>query len=32
MEDRKKLLLIGATTGYQTHSFTNAAERLGIDL
>src|SRR5260370_4757115 len=32
MKDRKKLLLIGATTGYQTHAFTDAAERLGIDL
>src|SRR5258706_6277496 len=32
MQDRKKLLLIGATTGYQTHVFTDAAERLGIDL
>src|ERR1700687_296148 len=32
MEDRKNLLLIGATTGYQTHVFTDAAERLGFDL
>jgi formate-dependent phosphoribosylglycinamide formyltransferase (GAR transformylase) len=32
MKDRKKLLLVGATTGYQTHAFTDAAERLGIDL
>jgi hypothetical protein len=32
MQDRKKLLLIGATTGYQTHAFTDAAERLGLDL
>ena len=28
MTDRKKLLLIGATTGYQTRLFTEAAERL----
>src|SRR5258708_2453931 len=28
----KKLLLIGATTGYQTHAFTDAAEKLGFDL
>jgi len=32
MEDRKKLLLIGATTGYQTHVLSDAAERLGFDL
>ena len=32
MNDRKKLLLIGATTGYQTRSFAEAAERLGFDL
>jgi hypothetical protein len=32
MDDRKKLLLIGATTGYQTHVFADAAERLGFDL
>src|SRR5258708_17809208 len=32
MQDRKKLLLIGATTGYQTHAFTDAAERLGFEL
>src|SRR5713101_7372580 len=32
MDDRKKLLLIGATTGYQTHVFADAAERLGVDL
>ncbi len=32
MDDRKKLLLIGATTGYQTHAFADAAERLGFDL
>jgi biotin carboxylase len=29
---RKKLLLIGATTGYQTRSFAEAAERAGFDL
>src|SRR5579863_5068013 len=28
----KKLLLIGATTGYQTRVFTAAAERLGYEL
>lgn len=28
----KKLLLIGATTGYQTRAFAEAAERLGFDL
>jgi len=32
MDHRKKLLLIGATTGYQTHAFAGAAERLGFDL
>jgi biotin carboxylase len=32
MNDPKKLLLIGATTGYQTRAFAEAAERLGIDL
>src|SRR5258708_5003887 len=32
MDYRKKLLLIGATTGYQTHVFAGAAERLGFDL
>jgi biotin carboxylase len=32
MDGRKKLLLIGATTGYQTHAFTDAAELLAIDL
>src|SRR5260370_1244671 len=32
MNDRKKLLLIGATTGYQTRVFAEAAERLGFDL
>src|SRR5229473_3554290 len=32
MQDRKKLLLIGATTGYQTHVFADAAERLGLEL
>jgi biotin carboxylase len=29
---KKRLLLIGATTGYQTRSFAEAAERLGFDL
>jgi len=28
----KRLLLIGATTGYQTRAFAGAAERLGYDL
>jgi hypothetical protein len=32
MQGRKRLLLIGATTGYQTHVFADAAERLNIDL
>lgn len=32
VSDRKKLLLIGATTGYQTRVFAEAAERLGIEL
>jgi biotin carboxylase len=32
MNDRKKLLLIGATTGYQTRVFSEAAERLGFEL
>src|ERR1700692_383690 len=32
MDDRKKLLLIGATTGYQTRVFAEAAERLGFEL
>jgi biotin carboxylase len=32
MAARKKLLLIGATTGYQTREFGAIAERLGIDL
>ena len=32
MGDRKKLLLIGATTGYQTRVFAEIAERLGFDL
>src|SRR5215472_5131840 len=30
--DRKTLLLIGATTGYQTRVFAEAAGRLGFDL
>jgi biotin carboxylase len=29
---KKRLLLIGATTGYQTRSFAEAAERIGFDL
>jgi biotin carboxylase len=32
MTDRKRLLLIGATTGYQTRVFADAAERLGFEL
>jgi len=28
----KRLLLIGATTGYQTRVFAEAASRLGIEL
>src|SRR5260370_9972288 len=32
MRDRKTLLLIGATTGYQTGVFDEAAERLGFEL
>src|ERR1700679_901975 len=32
MDHRKKLLLIGATTGYQTRVFADAAERLGYEL
>jgi biotin carboxylase len=32
MNDRKKLLLIGATTGYQTRVFAEAAARLGFHL
>src|SRR5271155_4201769 len=32
MNHRKRLLLIGATTGYQTRAFAVAAERLGFDL
>src|ERR1700676_2227825 len=32
MDDRKKLLLIGATTGYQTRVFAEAAGRLGFEL
>ena len=32
MGERKKLLLIGATTGYQTRVFAETAERLGFDL
>jgi formate-dependent phosphoribosylglycinamide formyltransferase (GAR transformylase) len=32
MNRPKKLLLIGATTGYQTRVFAEAAERLGFDL
>src|SRR5260221_3449504 len=29
---RRKLLLIGATTGYQTHAYTDAEEALGFEL
>jgi len=32
VSDKKRLLLIGATTGYQTRAFAEAAERLGFDL
>ena len=32
MRNGKKLVLIGATTGYQTRVFAEAAERLGFDL
>jgi ATP-grasp domain/L-amino acid ligase C-terminal domain 2 len=32
LSDRKSLLLIGATTGYQTRVFADAAERLGFEL
>ena len=32
MNERKRLLLIGATTGYQTRVFAEAAEHLGIEL
>jgi len=32
MSDSKKILLIGATTGYQTRLFADAAERLGFEL
>jgi len=32
MSDPKRLLLIGATTGYQTRVFAEAAGRLGFDL
>jgi hypothetical protein len=32
MSDPKKLLLIGATTGYQTRVFAEAAERLSFEL
>jgi biotin carboxylase len=32
MHDSKKILLIGATTGYQTRVFAEAAARLGFDL
>jgi len=32
MNAPKKLLLIGATTGYQTRAFADAAERLGFEL
>jgi biotin carboxylase len=29
---RKRVVLVAATTGYQTHMFSDAAERAGIDL
>ena len=32
MGESKKLLLIGATTGYQTRTFAETAERLGFEL
>jgi hypothetical protein len=32
LSDRKRLLLIGATTGYQTSVFAEAAKRLGFQL
>src|SRR5580698_9595228 len=32
MNERNNLLLIGATTGYQTRVFAEAAERLGLNL
>jgi hypothetical protein len=32
MSDGKRLLLIGATTGYQTGVFAEAAKRLGLQL
>jgi formate-dependent phosphoribosylglycinamide formyltransferase (GAR transformylase) len=32
VSDKKRLLLIGATTGYQTLAFVEAAERLGYEL
>jgi biotin carboxylase len=32
MADRKRLLLIGATTGYQTRAFAETAQRLGFEL
>lgn len=32
MGDRKRLLLIGATTGYQTRAFAETAQRLGFEL
>ncbi len=32
MGDRKRLLLIGATTGYQTRAFAETAHRLGFEL
>lgn len=32
MSDPRRILLVGATTGYQTRSFATAAQRLGIEL
>lgn len=32
MGERKRILLVGATTGYQTRAFTETAGRLGFDL
>ena len=32
MSERARLLLIGATTGYQTRVFAEAAARLGYEL
>jgi len=32
LSERKKILLVAATTGYQTRMFADAAERAGVDL